>query len=133
MAVFGAPTLHPDHVVRAVRAADEIRRRVAEANERWRVDPGRDIQLSMGIHTGVAVAGNIGSQRRMEYTVIGDAVNVAARLQGVAQGGQIVVSRDVARYLEGEFACESGGAVNLKGKSSEVEVFRVTGPGEPAA
>lgn len=133
MAVFGAPTAHPDHTVRAVRAADEIRRRVAEANERWRVDPGRDIQLSMGIHTGVAVAGNIGSERRMEYTVIGDAVNVAARLQGVAKGGQIVVSRDVAQRAADEFACEPGGAVNLKGKSSEVEVFRVAGPAAPGA
>lgn len=128
MAVFGAPAVLEDHTVRAVRAADEIRRQVAAANERWRVDPGRDIQLSMGVHTGVVVAGNIGSQRRMEYTVIGDAVNVAARLQGVAKGGQIVVSRDVVDRLGGAFLCESGGSVNLKGKSNEIEVFRVIGP-----
>ncbi len=125
MAVFGAPAPLQDHAVKACRAAEEIRRRVQVANEKWIVVPGRDIRLSIGIHTGVVVAGNVGSERRMEYTVIGDAVNVAARLQGVAKGGEIVLSDSVRSRIGDEFACQPGGAVSLKGRSQEVEIFRL--------
>jgi adenylate cyclase len=126
MAVWGTPESHPDDARQAVEAATELRRWVETGNRRWRQKWGVEIQLAMGLHTGPVVAGNLGSEKRMEYTVIGDTVNVAARLESMAQPGQILVSAatreklgedaDVLRHL-GERA--------LHGRTATTSVFEV--------
>jgi class 3 adenylate cyclase len=92
MAVWGAPRGAPDDPLRAVQAADDLRRWLDTGNRRWRQRFGVEVHLAMGLHTGQALAGNVGSEKRMDYTVIGEAVNVAARVERLARGGQILVS-----------------------------------------
>ncbi len=99
MAVWGAPTGGPDDATRALDAAEDLRRWVETANRRWQPRYGVEIALGIGVATGPAVAGNLGSERRMEYTVIGEAVNVAARLETLAQPGQILVAASTRAAL----------------------------------
>jgi class 3 adenylate cyclase len=93
MGVWGAPHAHPDDPRRAVQAAEDLRRWLDSANRKWRNQFGLEIRLAMGVNTGTAVAGNLGSEKRMDYTVVGDAVNVAAKLEALAAPGQILVSQ----------------------------------------
>ncbi len=90
--LFGVPIARPDDIQRALQAAVEMQRAFAELRKGWRHDLERDIGLGIGISYGPAVVGNIGSTQRQDYTVIGDVVNTASRLNGLAQAGQIVIS-----------------------------------------
>ncbi len=125
MAVFGVPRPIDDGPARAVRTAEEMMRWLEAGNVRWRKELGTDLQLGIGINTGQAVAGNIGSERRMEYTVIGDAVNVAARLESIARPGQILLTETTYRHLGDEFDCEPLGSHRLTGKEEQVVVYSV--------
>jgi len=126
MAVWGTPEGHPDDALRAVLAAEDLRRWLETGNRRWRQKWGVEIQLAIGIHTGHAVAGNVGSDKRMEYTVIGDAVNVAARLETLAQPGQILVSDATCRALEtGAPELRPLGERPLHGRSGVMSIFEV--------
>ncbi|MCL2179311.1 MAG: HAMP domain-containing protein [Proteobacteria bacterium] len=127
MAVWGVPESHPDDAEMALLAAEDLRRWLEVGNRRWRQKWGVEIQLAMGMHSGMAVAGNIGSEKRMDYTVIGDTVNIAARLEDSAQAGQILVS-DTTRSLIREdtspaFKCV--GDKTLRGKSTTTLVYEV--------
>ena len=93
MAFWGAPNDQPDHAERAVAAAEDMLRWLEVGNEAWQTQYGVNIQLAIGVHTGEAVVGNFGSEARMEYTCIGDTVNVAARLEALARPQQILASR----------------------------------------
>ncbi len=88
LAFFGAPLHQPDHALRAVQAALEIQRAIADFNKYRRQHGAITLEIGIGINSGEAIVGNIGSERRMEYTVIGDMVNVAQRLQTCAQPGR---------------------------------------------
>jgi adenylate cyclase len=123
MAVFGTPRSHDDDAARAVRSAEEMMHWLEVGNARWRKELGAPLQLAIGISTGVVLAGNIGSEKRMEYTVIGDAVNLAARLESIAMGGQVLVSEHTARRAGDELDLVSIGTRKVKGKEEEVEVF----------
>lgn len=123
MAIWGAPDGHPDDARRAVRAAEAILRWLEVGNARWRKQLGRDIELAIGIHTGVAVVGNIGSEKRMEYTAIGDAVNVAARLERLARPGQILMTRETMQRVADEFPSQSLGTYNIVGRSRPSEIY----------
>jgi len=126
MAVWGTPEGHPDDAVRAVLAAEDLRRWLDTGNRRWRQKWGVEVQLAIGIHTGHAVAGNVGSDKRMEYTVIGDAVNVAARLESMAQPGQILVSDATRAALDGTAPeLRPLGEKSLHGRTGKTEVFEV--------
>lgn len=122
LAVFGAPSSQPDHAERAVRCALEMRSRLEGLRERL------DIQLAhrVGIHSGLAVAGNIGSETRTKYTVIGDAVNVAARLEQLNKtlGTDILVSgATLARIPDGLIRTDDHGEIQVKGRVEPVHVF----------
>jgi class 3 adenylate cyclase len=124
-AVFGAPIALPDHADQALHAALEMRRRL----ETWNAErAGRGVSLAhgIGIHTGEVLAGNIGSPDRLSYALVGDAVNLASRLQSLTKelGGQILVSGDTVRRLKGTFALEALPAVHVKGRVADVEVYR---------
>ena len=123
MAVFGAPEPHEDDELRAVRAAEEMNHWLEVGNAKWRKDLGKDLQLAIGINTGDAVVGNIGSKKRMEYTVIGDAVNVAARLEAIARPGQVLMTAETMTKVKDEFECESIGERKLSGKGEAMEIF----------
>jgi class 3 adenylate cyclase len=127
MAVFGAPVRQPDHALRAVSAALRMRDGIAQLNA-GRAEKGLlPVGVGIGIATGVAVAGNMGSADRLNYTVLGATVNLAARLTSAAKAGEILVS-DATRTAAG-IACRTTprGEVTLKGFSTPVDVFEVDG------
>ncbi|REG36453.1 class 3 adenylate cyclase [Archangium gephyra] len=126
MAVWGSPQSHSDDALRAVQAAEDLRRWLDVGNRRWRARWGIEIQLAIGIHTGPAVAGNVGSEKRMEYTVIGDTVNVAARIESMAQPGQILVS-EATRERIGDSGVElvPAGERQLHGRTAATRIFEV--------
>ncbi len=122
MGVFGVPVFRQDHVERAVRAAvqmqDELHKQSLHGNQLL-------ASVGISIHTGIVVAGNVGSQTKMEYTVIGDSVNVTSRLNALAGTGEIVVSQQVKERIDHLMTTESLGAQKLKGKAEPVEAFKV--------
>ncbi|MBS1150112.1 MAG: Adenylate cyclase [Myxococcaceae bacterium] len=127
MAVFGAPVAHDDDAARAVRAALQMMEAVREQNiSGEHVAP---LELGIGINTGLVVAGSVGSARRTEYTCIGDAVNIAARLCSLAGGGEILVGASTAeRAARAGWTSELLPPVRLKGKAQPVPLYRVTIP-----
>lgn len=129
LAIFGAPIGYPDDTERAVRAAGELRSRLAEHNRRRHQEGKPSIRLGIGIASGPVVAGNVGSSRRLEFTVIGNAVNLASRLQSLSRDGQILMDEETRRRL-GEAADGLGlrplGPTRLKGIDDPVEVFEIT-------
>lgn len=124
MAVFGAPYPQTDHAERAVRVALEMQQRLDELNaERAGQAP---IHMRMGIHSGRAVSGNIGSEKRREFTVLGDTVNIASRIESmVAKQGQVVIGESTYELVKDKFEVNDLGAVALKGKSRSVQVYEV--------
>ncbi len=125
MVMFNAPISQSDHALRAVRSACEIQ----EALESF--DPGVDVQIScgVGINTGDAMVGTVGSGTRMEYTCIGDAVNVAARLEGQAKEGiKIVIGPGTYEYVKDEVEVRAMEATMLKGKAEAMQLYEVTAP-----
>jgi adenylate cyclase len=126
MAVFGAPLDMADHAERAIRAALEMQERLAEWNAERKEGP--EFRVRIGINSGKAVAGEIGSINKKEYTVLGDTVNTASRLESsVAKPGSVVVGANTLELVQGRFDCRPLGTFNLKGKEKEVLVFEVMG------
>ena len=124
MAVFGAPVPSDDHAAKAVRCAIAMQAREAELNATgWGLEGVGSLDVGIGLNTGVVMAGAIGGGGRLEYTVIGDAVNVAQRLQSEAAGGEIVAA--ASTVLAAVCDAESIGARQVKGREEPVEVFRV--------
>ncbi|MCD6297094.1 MAG: FHA domain-containing protein [Deltaproteobacteria bacterium] len=124
MAVFGAPMEKEDDAERAVHAGLEIIRQLADMMKETSKDRKFDIRI--GINTGRVVAGNIGSPKRMEYTVIGDPVNVASRLETIARPNQILIGEETFKLIKGKFEIQKVGAKKVKGKSAEIMVYEVT-------
>lgn len=126
MAFFGAPKHQSDHAERAVAAAIDLQRRIAEWNLE-RVGAGLSpVAVRVGLNSGVVVVGEVGTARRVEYTVLGNAVNVAARLESQAAGpGDVVLGGETARSLPADIPLEPLGELALRGLSRPVEVFRV--------
>ena len=125
MVIFGAPDPLPDHASRALRCAIAMQRRQAELNtEGWGEADVDDLQVGIGINTGLVIAGAVGGGGRLEYTVVGDAVNIASRLQSEAEGGEIVASATTVAAADG-VPCEPIGSRTVKGREEPVEVYRV--------
>lgn len=124
MAMFGAPLGYRDDVQRALACAQEMQTVFNQLREKWRAEGLPDLKQGIGINTGEAVVGSIGSARRLDYTAIGDAVNTAQRLQGLAAGGQILLSASTLSRLDGAHT-EPLGPMKVKGKRETVNVFRL--------
>jgi len=124
MAVFGAPEPLDDHAERAISCALAMQARQAELNIGVEVDGRPSVVMGIGINTGRVVAGTVGGAGRLEYTVFGDAVNIAARLQSEAAGGEIVASATTIAAVPG-IAAEPIGARQVKGREEPVDVYRV--------
>ncbi|MBI4699567.1 MAG: adenylate/guanylate cyclase domain-containing protein [Deltaproteobacteria bacterium] len=123
MGVWGAPVPQEDHAERALRAAEDMMRFLETANEEWREKFDVEIRLGIGINSGEALVGNIGSNKRMEYTVVGDTVNVAARLEAVAKPNQVLVAENTYALCKDKFALIPLGEQNLTGRKSATKVY----------
>jgi adenylate cyclase len=127
MAIFGAPVAYPDHCFRAVKTALAMQAGVAALSAK-RVMEGREpIAVGIGISAGEAVAGTVGTESQMEYTVIGDKVNLAARLESNAKPGQILVSDHTYRQVADKVDARCLGPMSVKGKEEEITVFEILG------
>lgn len=133
MAFWGAPTLQPDHAQRACRAAQAIAETLRADNERRSEKGLRPVRVRIGVHSGSAVVGNVGAPGRINYTLIGDAVNIAQRLEQLAKEfdpgtGETVVllSAETAATLPENFTLQSVGTHLLRGQSELIEAFRLT-------
>jgi adenylate cyclase len=135
MAVFGAPIAKPDDALRSVKTAIEMQRGLAGLNRNWETRGQPALWAGIGVNTGAVTAGNIGSTKRMDYTVIGDAVNLASRLCANAAGGQILVSESTYAELKGSLPAKKLDPIRIKGKEAPVAVYEIgwsesaTGPG----
>src|ERR1051325_11325747 len=127
LAFFGAPITHEDDPQRAVLAALEIQEGIKSYEEEVRHKYGLEFGLRIGINTGLVVVGEIGSDLRMEYTAIGDAINLAARMEQTATVGTIQISEDTYKLVAPFFEVEPLGEVEVKGKSVPIKTYRVLG------
>ncbi|MBW2285766.1 MAG: adenylate/guanylate cyclase domain-containing protein, partial [Deltaproteobacteria bacterium] len=126
MAVFGAPVSDADHAESAVRAGLDIQSAIAEGN--LKEERKSKISVGVGINSGETVAGNLGSDKRMEYTVIGDNVNVASRLTSLAKAGEILISERTYEHFSRKeiFIVEQRGKVSVKGRKEGLNILNVT-------
>jgi class 3 adenylate cyclase/tetratricopeptide (TPR) repeat protein len=127
MALFGAPIAHEDHAQRALSAALAIQEDLRPLATDIKRVHGVEFRMRIGINTGPVVVGMIGRDLRMDYTALGDTVNLAARLLTIAQPGQIVVSRRTQRLRDRSFAFEDLGEFQVKGKSQPVHAYALIG------
>lgn len=134
MVVFGAPVVRPDDAVRAVRAARKMQREAMKIDRRLREDNGFRLEIGIGITTGEVLSGVMGSLRKKEYTCIGMPVNIASRLQGLARGGEILISDETWRCLQDPalraalpepFQAHPLPPVKVKGLDRALTVYRV--------
>jgi adenylate cyclase len=136
MALFGAPLDDPDHAEHAVQAALAMLKELEELNRGWAAEGRPTLAIGVGVNTGDMVAGNIGSESIMSYTVIGDAVNLGSRLESLNKqyGTSIIISDATRGCLQGRYDVRALGDVVVKGKSQPVAIFEVkeaTGTGRP--
>lgn len=135
VAFWNAPVVQTDHATRACRAAIRCQRRLAERRAEWREKFGAEIRMRIGINTGEVTVGNMGSRDRFNYTVLGDAANLASRLEGAnkAFGTFLLVAESTWSQLQGRFAGRELGRMRVVGRKTPVRVFEpVSLPGEPA-
>jgi class 3 adenylate cyclase len=125
MAVWGAADNREDHAERAVEAAGDMIRFLETANVGWQQKYGLEVRLGIGVNSGTAVVGNIGSDKRMEFTAIGDTVNVAARLEAIAAPNQVLLSEDTAQLAGELFETRLLGERKLPGRSSPTRVHEL--------
>jgi len=127
MSIFGAPIEQKDHPERAVRAALQMQKESVKLAEGLLERYGRSVSFGIGLNSGPAVVGNIGSNERLDYTAIGDTVNLAARLESNAKPGQILISKETYERIKGTFQVTPLDAIKVKGKEQLVEIYQVEG------
>jgi adenylate cyclase len=141
MVIFGAPQDDPYQEEHALRAAIEMQRELALLDDKWRSQGRQPLRIGVGINSGPAIVGNIGSSRRMDYTAIGDTVNLASRLESATRelGVGILLSEYTYNGLRGadprDFEARSMGAIQVKGRVEPVQVYAIVPsppPGAPA-
>jgi len=128
MALFGTPVPNPQHADAAVRAALDIQEEIVRFDREKKMKDVT-IQVGVGVNSGVVVAGNLGSEKRMEYTVIGDNVNVASRLTSLAKSGEILISEQTYELIEDKnsFKTEKRRKALVKGRKMKIAIFNVLG------
>lgn len=125
MVLFGAPIAKPDDALRATRTGMDMQVALARLNRDWEARRQQPLRMGIGVNTGQVTAGNIGTSRRMDYTVIGDSVNLASRLCANAAGGQILISESTFQELNGSLPAKKLDPIRVKGKETPVEVYEV--------
>jgi len=127
MALFGAPFADPQQILRACLAAVDMHQMLCEASCAWAEKYGQPT-IGVAIHTGKAVVGNVGTSERVQYTAIGDTVNITSRLEEIAGPGETLVSQDVAAAIDKFFELEPLGTKVLRGRMGAVTVHRLLCP-----
>lgn len=126
MAAWGVPVENPEEDANeAVACALEIQEMVASKSRKFFTGKAKDLRIGIGMHTGPLVAGNLGSTRKMNYTVIGDTVNLASRLEGISKAGEIIITKATRDYLGEEFLIEEREPVKVKGKKDPIQIYSV--------
>jgi predicted ATPase/class 3 adenylate cyclase len=125
MALFGAPFAQEDHAIRAVNAALGIQKSIKSYGEELRREHCIDFKIRIGINTGLAVVGSIGNELSMDYTAMGDTINLASRLETLAEPGTILVSDNTYNLVKDTFSTKSLGEFPVKGKKLPVKAFQV--------
>ncbi|MGB5746288.1 MAG: adenylate/guanylate cyclase domain-containing protein, partial [Desulfobacterales bacterium] len=130
MALFGAPIALEDAPQRTLRAAMSIHREMIRFNEKLKQAKGGlpPIQMRIGIHTGLVVVGTLGNDLRVEFKAVGDTVNLAARMEQLAEPGTTYVTENTFKLTEGYFRFEALGDKEIKGKEKSLRVYRVIAP-----
>jgi len=127
MALYNVPFDQPDHAAQAVRTALVFQDRLKPLAGRFRAKYGTDLNCGVGIHTGDAVVGTIGSEQRLEYTAIGDTINLGSRLEGITKDFHvsIIISESTYEEVKGQFIMRYLGEVKIKGKEIPVQIYTV--------
>ncbi|MFV0387828.1 MAG: adenylate/guanylate cyclase domain-containing protein [Pyrinomonadaceae bacterium] len=125
MAIFGAPTVSPNDADNAVKAAIEMQRSLKTLNKQLIREGYHEIAIGIGLHTGIATVGYIGSEKRSEYTAIGDTVNLASRLESNAVGGQILISESTGKACNESFQIRKCEPIVVKNRVEPVSLFEV--------
>ena len=129
MALFGAPIALEDAPQRAIRSAHAIHREMVKFSEKLKQEKGlQPVRMRIGLHTGPVVVGTLGNDLRVEFTAVGDTVNLASRMEGLAEPGTTYVTEDTFKSTEGLFRFEALGEKQVKGKETPVKVYRVIAP-----
>jgi adenylate cyclase len=135
MAVYGAPIAHPDHPALACRTALDMMTRLHELRTQWQRDGLPSLDIGIGINTGAMIVGNMGSEKRFNYTVIGDAVNLGSRIEHLNKtyGTRILLSEFTYQRVKDEFpALRAIDRVRVRGRSARVELYELIAPGSYA-
>jgi adenylate cyclase len=127
MAAWGVPvgSMENDDAVNAVTCALDIQKLIVSKERHFFTGKAQNLKVAIGMHTGSLVAGNLGSSSRMDYTMIGDTVNVAARLEGVAQAGEVIITQSTRDKLSDFFDLEKRTPVKVKGKAKPIQIYNV--------
>ncbi|MBL8922497.1 MAG: adenylate/guanylate cyclase domain-containing protein [Myxococcaceae bacterium] len=135
MAFWNAPLDLPDHALRACRAAVKMLQTLDEMKKTWREKGYPELEIGIGVNTGPMVVGNMGSDVRVDYTVLGDAVNLGSRLEGTNKeyDTRIIISEYTWQHVKDEVVCRRLGAVRVKGKRLPVGIYELRGIGKPSA
>ncbi len=125
MVFFGDPEPQPDHAVRCVEAAIEMQQKTRELKRRWQSEGKMPIQIRIGINSGTVIVGNMGSQRRLSYTVLGSDVNLAQRLERSAPAEGIIISERTCELVKDRIVTRPVGQIKVKGLNQPVTVYEV--------
>lgn len=125
MAIYNAPLDLEDHALWAVKTAWEMKSGAVKLKKELKAKYGKEVDFGIGVNTGYAVVGNIGSKRRMDYTAIGDTVNTSARLESNAKPGQILISSNTYELVKDQIEAIHLGGIKVKGKTNEIQVYQV--------
>jgi adenylate cyclase len=133
MALFGAPLAFEDHAARACRTALEMTATLTRLDREWEALGRPPLRVGVGLNTGVAAVGNMGSDRLFDYTAIGDNVNQASRLEGLNKyyDTSILISAHTAQALKGAFILQEVDLVQVKGKKQPLAIYELLGEGTP--
>ena len=129
MALFGAPLDVRDHAYKACLTALDMLEELKALRAKLKKEKRPDIDIGIGINTGIMTVGNMGSDLRFDYTVIGDNVNLASRLEGLNKeyGTHILISESTYKEVKGRLKCKELGAAKVKGKTEAVKIYELLG------
>ena len=129
MAIYGAPLDQHDHPTRACHSALDMMEALKKLNEKWISEEKRPMDIGIGINTGMMMVGNMGSDQRFDYTVMGDEVNLGSRLEGANKNYRtnILISESTYDRIKGEFVCMEVDSVRVKGKTQPVRIYQLHG------
>ncbi len=125
MAFWNAPIDEPNHAELACNACIEMKGKLIELRKKWKEDGMPEVRVGIGLNTGEAVVGNMGSSQRFDYTVMGDSVNLSSRLEGLNKvyGAEVTISESTYEQVKDKFACRDLDLVTVKGKTKPVKIF----------